>query len=83
MNVQDEQLQSLYELHRCAIRDIRDGCDVRDGMSTSGDDDGMRSSDANTNHMPNNYERTTNLDNIPSTKENAKHTNQGSRTNHI
>ena len=79
----DERLRSLYGLHRDASRDSRDERDVRDGTSTSGDDDGKHSNDANTNHVPSSDDCTTSSDNTPNTKASTMLPKLRSRTNRI
>ena len=75
------QRRTLYEKLGGTGRGIRGGYDVRDGKSTSGGDDAMRSSDANTSRTTSSYAHTTNSDNIPNTKDYAMRTNSESRTN--
>ena len=70
----------LCDLHRDASRDSRDAVDVRGGKSSSSGDDDKRSNDANTSHVPNNCERTTNPASIPNTKGCAMRTKRRSRT---
>lgn len=82
MNDQDALLRSLYAIHRGASRDNRVLHRVRNGKSSSSGDDDRRSSDANSSHVPNSCERTTNSGNIPSTRANAKRTMRRTRTNH-
>ena len=82
-NYPDGLLHNLYVLLYCATPDTHGELCVQGGMSNNGGDDGKHSSDANTNHVPNNYVHTTNLANIPNTKEMSMRTKRGSRTNRI
>ena len=79
----DALSRSLCGLHRGASRDTRGVHDGRDGTSTSGDDDGMRSSDASTSHATSSDGCTTSEDNIPSTKASTTLPKLRSRTNRI
>lgn len=72
---------SLFVLRWYASLDSLRVLDVLYGTSSSDGDDGMRSNDASTNHVPNNCGRTTNSDNIPNTKDYTKRTMRRTRTN--
>ncbi len=67
-----------------ACRGSHDADDVRDGKSNSGGgDDGKRSNDASTSHVPSSCVRTTNSGNNPNTKDCAMRTMRRTRTNRI
>ena len=80
MNAPDALRRSHDGLRDDACHDSRGGYDVPDGTSSDGDDDGKRSSDASTSHVPSSCARTTNSGNNPSTKDYAMRTMRRSRT---
>ena len=80
MNDPDALLRSPYAKHRGVSRDNRFLHDRRNGTSSSSGDDGRRSSDANTSHVPSKRVRTTIPANNPSTKANAMRTMRQTRT---
>lgn len=76
-------LHSPYVLREYSTHDnLRVRYDLY-GKSTSGGDDAKRSNDSNTNHVPNNGERTTNPGSNPNTKDYTKRTMRRTRTNRI
>ena len=67
-------LRTRDDLHRCVTPGIRDADDGDGGKSSSSGDDGRRSNDASTSHVPSSDEHATNSGSSPSTKDYAKRT---------